>query len=237
MTSQSKDAVALLSSGLDSSVAMALAIASGYRISLALTFDYGPRAPRREADHAGRIARHFGVPHRVLPLPWFQYFQRAGSLLKSQATLPAPSVAQLSDPNFSATSARAVWVPNRNGVLIEIAAGFAEDSGSESVIVGFNKEEAATFPDNSAAYLQALNGSLSYSTASGVTVISPTSAMTKPEIVAAAKRLDFPMDLLWSCYDAGPLMCGKCESCMRLKRAMNGNGVSYDALFEDASLR
>jgi 7-cyano-7-deazaguanine synthase len=238
MSTRSKEAVALLSSGLDSSIAMALAIRDGWTISLALTFDYGQRAGRREAEHAGRIARHFGISHRVLPLPWFQYFQRGGGLLASSGeALPQPSVTDLSDAGFSNASAKAVWVPNRNGVLIEIAAGFAEDSGADSVIVGFNKEEAATFPDNSLEYLAALNRALSFSTASAIEVMSPTAAMSKLEIVEAAKRIDFPTELLWSCYEAGSLMCGRCESCMRLKRALVGNGVMNNALFEDASLR
>jgi 7-cyano-7-deazaguanine synthase len=236
MAIRSKEAVCLLSSGLDSSVSMLLARAEGWQISLALTFDYGQRAARREAERAGRIARHFGVPHRVLPLPWFQYFKRGGGLLARESRLPAPTVTDLSDPRSSFESAKAVWVPNRNGVLIEIAAGFAEDLGAGSVVVGFNREEAATFPDNTTGYMDALNAALAYSTANGIKVISPTASLNKKEIVAAAVKLDLPLELLWSCYESHDRMCGRCESCMRLKRALNTNGITPNALFEHASL-
>ena len=124
-----------------------------------------------------------------------------------------------------------VWVPNRNGLFIGDAASFAEAMGAASVVVGFNREEAATFPDNSAEFLNRMSGALEYSTLSGVRVESPTQGMDKVEIVTAGYEISAPMRWLWSCYEGGSDHCGGCESCARLFRALDGAGVR--ARFDD----
>lgn len=230
-----KRAIVLLSGGLDSSVALALAIEQGWEIALTLTYNYYQRANAREQKHAGMISAHFKVPHWELPLPWFKQLTSGGDLLGS-GKLPEPKLRELSDRKYTESSAKAVWVPNRNGVFIEIAAGIAEDLGVEGIVVGFNREEAVTFPDNSVAYLEAINRSLSYSTSNHIQVFSPTANMDKSEIVRAGKERDFPFSLLWSCYDSKALMCGRCESCLRLKRGLSQEQVNFDAIFEDTHL-
>lgn len=224
-------AVALLSSGLDSSLAVALALEEGWAIDLAVTFDYGQRAAERELNRASQIAAHFGIPHKTIHLPWFRDFGHGGSLLRRNSALPYPETDELSDLEYGKKSAKAVWVPNRNGVFLEIAAGFAEDRGANGLLVGFNKEEATTFPDNSADYMEALTKALSFSTSSQVRVISPTVHLDKTAIVAAAVRVNFPLNLVWSCYEGGQKMCRLCESCKRLERALLANGVDHHAYF------
>ncbi len=226
-----KRAVTVLSSGLDSSVALAMTLEQGWSVPLALTFDYGQRAAEREVGHAAKIAAHFGIHHRAIHLPWFKEFARAGSLVHRAEHLPYPETKDLSDLEYGKTSAKAVWVPNRNGIFLEIAAGFAENLEADAIIVGFNKEEATTFPDNSLAYVEALNEALQFSTANGVRVHSPTVNLDKTAIVAEAKRLKFPLPLVWSCYENGERMCRKCESCKRLERALFANGVEPHAFF------
>jgi 7-cyano-7-deazaguanine synthase len=115
-----------------------------------------------------------------------------------------------------------VWVPNRNGVLINTAAAFAERLGAERVVVGFNREEAATFPDNSADYLERASRALELSTATQARVFCYTIDWDKSTIVRRLREeiADFPFDLLWSCYEGGTVRCGVCESCRRLERAL-----------------
>lgn len=226
-------AVALLSSGLDSTVALAAAQKNGVHIELALTFDYGQRARAAEIRQSRKIAQYFKVPHRVLDLPWVEEFQ-AG--LMGSGRFPALTQSELDDVDLTRKSAKAVWVPNRNGVFLEIAAGIAENIGAHRIIVGFNKEEAATFPDNSKEYIQAINAALAFSTANHVKVDSPTANLSKREIVELGIQLDVPFELLWSCYDDEKEMCGECESCQRLKRAFSANGVKLDAKFINAVL-
>lgn len=236
MPSSIKKAIALLSGGLDSTLACFLAQTYDVDVALALTFDYGQRAAKSEITRAKAIADYLKIPHRVIELPWFKDFQSPGGLLRAGTELPQPEAHQLSEKTFSEHSAKAVWVPNRNGVFIEIAAGIAEDLGAAAVIVGFNVEEAATFPDNSEEYLIAISYALTYSTSNRVQVISPTSRLDKKGIVREAVKHAFPLELIWSCYEGGARMCGRCESCMRFKRALVANEVKHDGYFANPAL-
>jgi 7-cyano-7-deazaguanine synthase len=215
-------AVALLSSGLDSSVALAMHLKSGAQVTLALTVDYGQRARKSEVRQASRICEHLGIRHQVVELPWMSEFP--SGLTSKHTQLPQPTALQLDELAFSTQSAKAVWVPNRNGILIEIAAGFAESLQANQVLVGFNREEAATFADNSADYLSALTRALGFSTSNQVQVVSPTATMDKTEIVRWARKHQFPLQLVWSCYEDLDEVCGRCESCQRFQRAVANAG-------------
>lgn len=202
--------VAILSGGLDSTVSLAVAVRK-MKVVLALTFDYGQRAALREREASARIARHYGIPHAVIGIPWLAVLTGT-ALVNRKARLPRNEM--------SVRSAKAVWVPNRNGVFIEIAAAHAESIGAQRLITGFNREEAATFPDNSKEYVGAVNRALSYSTANGVKVVSYTIDLDKRRIVALGRRLRAPIARVWPCYEGGRTWCGTCESCLRSLRAM-----------------
>lgn len=212
--------VVLLSGGLDSAANLAFAVERD-EVALAVTADYGQRAAAREIAAARALCGYYGTEHRVLELPWLGGL--GGSALTDPSVrLPHPEPSKLDDARRAAETARAVWVPNRNGVLIAAAAALADRLRAERVVVGFNREEAATFPDNSQAFLDAMSAALRYSTANGVTVHSYTSGWVKREIVGALRDLtrSFPFERVWSCYEGGPSPCGACESCRRFARAM-----------------
>ena len=115
---------------------------------------------------------------------------------------------------------RQYGVANRNGLLLNMAACYAEAKGISRVLVGFNREEAASFPDNSQEFMTRVNESLSYSTLNRVVVDSYTVDWDKPRIALEAKKAGLPVDLIWACYEAGPERCDQCESCLRFNRAM-----------------
>ncbi len=220
------DAVVLLSAGLDSTVAMAMALEQA-PVVLALTIDYGQRAAVREVERGRELAARCGVPHQVVGLDLFRRLPHAGALLDRQASLPQPDRATLDRGGRAVDeSADRVWVPNRNGVFVEVAAAFAESSRAGRVIVGFNREEAATFPDNSIDYLAALNRAFAFSTRGKVRVESPTAALDKREIMAAALSRRLPVERMWPCYEGGAAPCGVCESCQRFRRAAELVGVA-----------
>jgi 7-cyano-7-deazaguanine synthase len=204
-------AVAVLSGGLDSTVSLAAAVRK-LDVVLALTFDYGQRAAKREREAAAKIAGRYRIPHRVIAIPWLARITRT-ALVDRAARLPRNEM--------SARSAKAVWVPNRNGVFLETAAAHAESLGAKRIVTGFNREEAATFPDNSTAYVRALNRALSYSTAKGVEVVSYTGDLDKRGIVRLGRRLGAPIEWVWPCYEGGRAWCGSCESCLRSLRALH----------------
>ncbi len=204
-------AVAILSGGLDSTVSLAAA-REEMDVVLALTFDYGQRAAMRECDASRKIARLYRIPHRVISLPWLSRITDT-ALVNRRAALPRNEM--------STRSAKAVWVPNRNGVFIEVSAAHAESLGAARLVTGFNREEAATFPDNSGAYMRAVSRALSYSTANGVRVVSFTGRLDKRGIVRLGRRLGAPLHLVWPCYEGGRRWCGTCESCLRSLRALD----------------
>jgi 7-cyano-7-deazaguanine synthase len=206
------NAVVLLSGGLDSTVSLARA-ARKMNVVLALTFDYGQRAARREREASAKIARYYGVPHRVIAIPWLARLTGT-ALVNRRAPLPRHEM--------SARSARAVWVPNRNGLFIEIAAAHAESLGAARIVTGFNREEAATFPDNSPEYVVAVNRALRFSTANGVRVTSFTGKLDKKAIVRLGRKLRAPLQWIWPCYEGGRAWCGSCESCLRSLRVLDG---------------
>jgi 7-cyano-7-deazaguanine synthase len=100
-------------------------------------------------------------------------------------------------------------------VLVSVAGALAETVGADCVIAGFNREEAATFPDNSRAFLQAATAFLGLGTRAGLEVVSPTLEWDKERIVAEALRKGFGPADFWSCYEGGDAPCGRCESCVR----------------------
>ncbi|RDV82422.1 7-cyano-7-deazaguanine synthase QueC [Ammonifex thiophilus] len=209
--------VVLLSGGLDSAVCLACAVEDG-EVVLSLTFDYGQAAARREIEAASKLARHYGVPHRVLPLSFLQ--ELLPPAMASGEGMPEPETRELDDEVLADQLARSVWVPNRNALFLSVGAAFAESLGAEAVVAGFNAEEAQSFPDNSPPFVNAVNEVLRYSTRGKVRVISYTQRLDKRAIVRLGKRLGLPFSFIWSCYRAGEEMCGRCPSCLRYFRAL-----------------
>ncbi len=219
-------AVVLLSGGLDSLVAACLA-ADSADLRLAITCDYGQRAAYPEICAAAVQAGRLGIPHYVVNLPWLGRISPT-PITHDGGRLPHPDIADLDRPTAAAETASQVWVPNRNAVLLMVAAAHAEALDCQVIVAGFNAEEAATFPDNSAAFVAAANALLAHSTANHPTIFSPTIAMTKTEIVEAAAARSIRLDTIYSCYEAGPRHCLQCESCLRLQRALREAGIWED---------
>ncbi|MBI4713074.1 MAG: 7-cyano-7-deazaguanine synthase QueC [Planctomycetes bacterium] len=203
-------AIVLLSGGLDSTVALALALRKGISVKEAITFDYGQKSARREIDAARYFCRWSHIKHRAFNLKWL------GRLADNPLTSHRKKIPQ----SVSLKASRAVWIPNRNGLFINIAAAIAEANGYKYIITGFNRDEAQHFPDNTMGFVRAINNALGYSTLKKVKVLSPTGRMTKRAIIRWGRRLKVPLERTWSCYDSGARTgeggrkpCGVCASC------------------------
>lgn len=206
-------AVVLLSGGLDSVVAAAVHRRDHGPVLAAVFCDYGQRARLREEAAARALCRRWEVPLHHVALPWLAALARSSGsrLLPGAGALPASTPEAPGD----AASASAVWIPARNAVFVAIAAAHAEALGADVVVAGFNREEAATFPDNSAEFVAAAARLLAFGTRTAVTVASPTIAWDKQRIVAEARGLGLTAADVWSCYEGGEQPCGRCESCVR----------------------
>lgn len=212
-----KKAIILLSAGLDSLTALSLA-RKEFTIVCALTMDYGQRAAKREITMAKKIAAYYKIPHIVIRLPWYAKIIQSALVNRK---VKVPQIQNAIDGNLK--TARSVWVPNRNGLFLNIAAAYAESLGAGTIIAGFNKEEAVTFPDNSLAYCRATDKALSFSTQNKVKVKNYFFKKDKKQIYALAVKNGAPLQYVWPCYHGGSKMCGTCESCQRFLRAKNAN--------------
>jgi 7-cyano-7-deazaguanine synthase len=207
----------LLSAGMDSAVNFLIALEQG-GVGAAVTVDYGQRAAPREVEKASALCGLYGVRHIVLEASWLGALSR-DALTTPQIPLPEIDPGRLGDSVQTRNAMRAVWVPNRNGLLANMGACVAEALGLQWVVMGLNAEEGSTFPDNTAGFLREVNRALGYSTLSPVRLRSFTIKWDKMGIMreAMARELDFRN--VWSCYNGEELMCGSCESCARLLAA------------------
>lgn len=209
-------AIILLSGGLDSMVSTAIARRHGLKVVLALTFNYGQRAARREIAAAKKLCELWKIKHKVIKLPWLKKITSTALVSKRS---DIPNFLFRRTKNKERRTAMAVWVPNRNALFINIAAAHAESLDAKLIVTGFNKEEAATFPDNSQKFVAAINTALKFSTLKTPKVVSYTQKMTKIDMVRYAIKNKLLLNLCWSCYKGGKKPCGVCESCARFLKA------------------
>lgn len=211
----SKNAIILLSGGLDSLVSLGL-VRNEYSEVLALTFNYGQKSFEREVSASMKISDYYDIKHQVINLEWLKEITHTA--LVSGEKVPD----EISDYT---ESMKAVWVPNRNGLFLNIAACYADSYGYENIIIGANKEEAATFSDNTKEFICSVNQEFERSTLVRPCVIAPLIDYDKNETVKVALENNVPLNLVWSCYNNSENHCGKCESCMRLKSALEANSA------------
>lgn len=221
--------VVLLSGGLDSTVNLFEAHTNG-EIKLVINFNYGQKSASKETASAVELTKLLGHKLKVIDLPWFQDFGKSSLLVKG---LNFPTAKDVDITNFkqSQETAKSVWVPNRNGIFLNIAAGFAESVEATHIVPGFNREEAETFPDNSKDFMKSLDTSFHFSTSNQVKVECFTDQVNKIEILRRAVDLKIPLQMMWPCYDSKDKWCGVCESCLRAKRAFRVNNIETKNYF------
>lgn len=217
-------AISVFSGGLDCTVATSV-YDNDYEI-YALTFNYGQKAFTQELEASRRICEKMGWHHEVIDLPWLSKI--SNSSLNSDEDIPELEESDLDDLKKSSESASNVWVPARNTVFVSIALSYAESIGADIVIVGWNGEEGATFPDNSKEYMDKFNELIGVGSPEKIRIEAPAINMDKEEIVKLGVDTGAPMELSYSCYKGESEPCGVCESCMRRKRAFKKMGIEYD---------
>ena len=217
-------AISVFSGGLDCTVATSV-YDNDYEI-YALTFNYGQKAFIQELEASRRICEKMGWHHEVIDLPWLSKI--SNSSLNSDEDIPELEESDLDDLKKSSKSASNVWVPARNTVFVSIALSYAESIGADIIIVGWNGEEGATFPDNSKEYMDKFNELIGVGSPEKIRIEAPAINMDKEEIVKLGVDTGAPMELSYSCYKGESKPCGVCESCMRRKRAFKKMGIEYD---------
>jgi 7-cyano-7-deazaguanine synthase len=217
-------AISILSGGLDSTVATAY-LKDKYHIH-AITFNYGQRSSEREIESSKDITKEMGMDHTVIDLPWLKNL--GSSSLTSEEEIPTLKIADLDDKDVCNETARKVWVPGRNLLFTAIATSFAEASGAQAIITGWDHEEAVTFPDNSKEFLGAYNQLLKVGSIYDISIEAPLIDMDKKEIVQLGYGINAPLNLTYSCYQGYNEHCGICESCLRRERAFIEAGLGIN---------
>jgi len=206
-------AVCLLSGGLDSAVAAAIAKNEGYEI-YCLSFNYGQIAAK-EIECARSIARALGArEHRIIDVSFLKDLYGSGVTALLDKNMPMPERFEQS-----------VIVPFRNGIFISIAAGYAAIIGADVIFYGAQGDDAKFYPDCRQNFVSAISQAISSGTESKLTLRNPLGDKTKTEVIKIGAELGVPLELTWSCYLDGDVHCGRCESCRNRKRAFEEAGV------------
>ena len=202
-------AVVLLSGGLDSYTAAAIARQQGFAL-YALTVRYGQRHAH-EIDAARAVARALGVERHVELDVNLSAF--GGSSLTSD--IPVPK-----DRAIATSEIPSTYVPARNTVFLALALGWAEVIGASDIVIGVNALDYSGYPDCRPEYIAAFEQLASLATAKGVQgsafrIHAPLQMLTKVEIIRKGLELGLDYGLTHSCYDPDPHggPCGRCDSC------------------------
>lgn len=193
--------VVLLSGGVDS--ALLLAERSDDDACIAVSFDY-EQTHRRELQSARRFAAEYGVEHRIVGLSCF---------------LPSALTGLGAIPEGHAEQPDATVVPGRNMVMLSVGISIADAMGFDTVAIGCNADDAAGYPDCRQAFIATMHLAAQASTDGRVAVMAPYLSYTKRDVVAAARRLQVPLEWAWSCYRGGDIPCGQCGACASLAAA------------------
>ncbi len=208
--------IVLLSGGMDSTVLLANALAEGSTVE-AVSIHYGQRHAR-ELEAAGSIARYYRLRHDVVDLTPLR------DLLAGSALTTGPDVP---DGHYADENMRVTVVPNRNMIMLSVAAGIAAARGHRHVATAVHAGDHFIYPDcrpefTAAVSLAAMLGTAGYG---DVDIVAPFVRKTKTEIARLGYTLRAPLAMSWSCYKGGSQHCGRCGTCVERAEAFHDAGV------------
>ena len=227
-----KKAVVLLSGGVDSSTALAIAKSEGYEIH-ALSFRYGQRH-EREIDAAKKVASSIGAREHLI----IEFNLRAigGSALTDEIDVPKGR-----SPNEISHGIPVTYVPARNTIFLSFGLALAEKIEAEDIFFGANQLDYSGYPDCREEYIRAFEKTANLATKAGVEgksqikIHTPLIRLTKAEIIKKGLELGLDYSLTWSCYDpsAEGLACGLCDSCQLRLKGFREAGVKDPIRYAD----
>lgn len=221
-----RHAVVLVSGGLDSATALALARAQGF-ICHALSVDYGQRHAA-ELAAARQVAAAAGCEHRLMRVD-------LAAIGGSALTDPAIAVPEVPGRGIPVT-----YVPARNTLLLSLALAWAEVLGARDIFVGVNVLDSSGYPDCRPEFIAAFEALARLATKAGVEgepchIHTPLIAMSKAEIIGAGARLGLDYACTVSCYqaDAAGRACGRCDSCRLRAAGFSAAGIPDPTRYQE----
>lgn len=207
--------ILIYSGGMDSTVLLYQLLNEGNEVK-ALSVDYGQRH-KKEIDAARAIADRLGVEHRVADLTGITSMLGGSSLTSSDIDVP--------EGHYAEDNMKATVVPNRNMIMLSVAAGWAISTKCDSISYAAHSGDHAIYPDCREEFAQAVDQAIQLADWHKVVLNRPFVGSTKADIVALGTKLGVPFEDTWSCYKGGSLHCGRCGTCVERREAFHLAGV------------
>ena len=223
MTAEPHSVLVLLSGGMDSVTALYHA-ARIWRIVGAVSFDYGSKHNHREIPCAEWHCRKLGITHEVIDLGFVNRLFRS-DLLQSGGNVP--------EGHYEEQTMKQTVVPFRNGIMLSVAAGYAESIGAKALVIAAHAGDHAIYPDCREAFMRSMADAIRLGTYAGVEVLRPFITMTKAQIVSRGADLGVDFAHTWSCYKGGRIHCGRCGTCVERREAFVLAGLPDPTEYEN----
>lgn len=207
--------VLIYSGGLDSTVLLYQLLQAQHRV-YALTIHYGQRHAC-EIDSARAICAENGVEHRVLELPQLACLFGGGSLTDFSTPVP--------EGHYEEASMKATVVPNRNMILLSLAAAWAMSLKADSISYAAHAGDHAIYPDCRPAFADAMDHAIALADWHPVRLDRPFVGKPKTELVRLGASLGVPFAKTWSCYQGKSKHCGCCGTCIERRQAFYEAGI------------
>lgn len=209
METSKEKAILILSGGMDSATLLYKLLAEDFEVK-ALGFDYGQRHAR-ELIHASEIAAKEGVEFHEIDLTSIKPLLKGSS--QTDPSVPVPH------GHYAAENMKLTVVPNRNMIMLSIAAAFAMSEKAKWIAYAAHAGDHAIYPDCRPEFTDALVKALGLADWHTVGLLRPFIELTKGQIVELGERLAVPYHLTYSCYEGGEVHCGLCGTCTERKEA------------------
>lgn len=214
----------VLSGGLDSCVALALAQRESEYVET-ISFDYGQRH-KKELESAQKISHHYDCVWRKEPVS----LGHGGVLMDQGAQMPQMTYMELGQK----VGPSPTYVPYRNGTFLSHATSIALERNIDTVYAGMHAEDAHNwaYPDCTPEFIGAMQNAIYIGTYFKVRLVCPFTYKSKTDIVKLGIELGAPLHLTWSCYEGGETACGKCPTCVGRLEAFSAAGYDDPAEYE-----
>lgn len=216
----------ILSGGMDSSTVLAWVLqkVDGANVET-VTFNYGSKHNAQENKAAQNIAKHYGVKNTLIKLDFMRDHFKS-NLLKNGGDIP--------DGHYADQSMKKTVVPFRNGILMAIAAGFAESIEADEIYLGNHTGDHAIYPDCRATFTQPMEEAIYNGTYRKIKAVFPFGEMNKTDLCRIGGELHVPYHLTYSCYKGSEIHCGTCGTCTERKEAFQDANVADPTLYRDS---
>lgn len=210
-----KDSLLVLSGGMDSTTML---YEYQDRIALALSFHYGSNHNDKELAFAKLHCQRLGIEHIIIPLQFIkEHFN--SSLLQGSEAIP--------EGNYDEQNMKSTVVPFRNGIMLAIAAGMAENRGLQYIMLANHSGDHTIYPDCRPEFVKAMDSAVCAGTWNNVRLLTPYTNITKAEIARHGLQLGINYDETWSCYKGGDKPCGVCGTCREREQALKEACITF----------